>query len=85
MKLEYQEIIEYEVTDKSTNIKKAIQKTGMSIEEIANSLWCAKGAIELIECLAEENFTQSITAIIEIAKICNVSTDYLLGLNSKEN
>lgn len=87
MKLEYQEIIEYEITSKNTNIKKAIEKTEMNIEEIANSLWHAKGATELIECLAEENFTQSITAIIEIAEMCNVSTDYILGLteNEKQN
>lgn len=68
-----------------SNIKEAIKESAFTKEEIAEMLWLEKYNIDLVNKIVSENFSSEVETIIEIADICNVSTDYLLGLTNVKN
>ena len=57
-------------------MKKARKSAGLTQAELAKMTGIAQANISMIE----NGATTSLNTIITIAKICNISTDYLLGL-----
>lgn len=65
----------------SNNIKKLRAARGISQVELAEALFVSKQSISNWE---NDNIMPSVEMLVKIAKYFSVSTDYLLGLDSRE-
>lgn len=61
-------------------IKKCIQRTGLSYPEISNRLGISQ---DLLEDYMSGSIAPPYNILISLSDICEVSTDYLLGLHAK--